>query len=79
MTLQQAIAFLMANNPRKIEGSELYGWQGLEGTGYIAEGEMGETVVLDVTDAGITIQHQPIDNAMSDDFTTFECPLEETL
>jgi hypothetical protein len=51
----QVIADLM-NGPRLIKGSEALNWQGLEGTGYIAENDKDETIVIDVSEDGISIQ-----------------------
>jgi len=61
MKLNEALAAFLANSPRLIQGAELYGWNGLEGVGYIAEFNEAEAVVMDITETEIAVEHHNFD------------------
>ena len=56
----EAMEAFLANKPRKIEGSEMDGWCGLEGTGFIADVDApreddAHQIVMDVQTEGISL------------------------
>ena len=64
--ITEALAAFYGNNPRLIEGMELEGWSGIEGTGHIAEISEDACIVMDVKENEITIElHTELN-----DFTT---------
>ena len=67
MNLTEALAAFYSNSPRLIEGMELDGWNGIEGTGYIAETDELTCIVMDVTDTGVTVEaHTFIDDSYTE-------------
>lgn len=56
------------NKPRLIEGSELYGWHGLEGTGYITDVGDEYSVVVDITADDVTMSWYVFGESINDDW-----------
>lgn len=58
-TLTEIVRFFAENQPHEVKGTELCGWCGLEGTGFVAYGgdttTQDDCVILDVAADGHTI------------------------